>query len=456
MKIKTLLCLIVLLPVALAAPGHAQEVLVPIDDEGKLESIDAELERELGLFTEYENFREARLFQVSDTSFVLEISHQPQERLLKVRLPLSAEEAFEFRRKVTERIELRKPRAVLNQEGRAKLLGGILTLSLGYYGWAVPVMFDMNDGKTIVAVYMLTSGGSFFAGLSATRNITVTDGAATFSLYGATRGIVHGMSLYGLAKGEDASGRGLVGFGLLGSLSEAMAFFAIADRADMSAGTAEMVGIGGDFGLGLGLGAAHLADAFDDGKEQGLAASVLLGSGAGLLAGKFLADKQPYTRGDVYVLRGVGFLGTYIPLALVDLAEPEDDRIYTGAAMAGSVIGLGLGHYLVRGKDFTTGQGTLINLSELAGGLVGLGVAYLVSSDDDDNSALYLTLSALGATGGFLLLYPSFARRAQAHEKSSSWNIRFAPEGLLALAMSKRFSTSSELTILLAKLEFRF
>jgi hypothetical protein len=376
---------------------------------------------------------------------------------LRVRLPLSAQEAFEFRQKVTERIEQEKPRAVLDQEGRAKLLGGTLALSLGYYGWAAPVTFDIDDGRAFAAMYMLTSGAGFFIPLYGTRDIPVTDAAATLALYGGTRGIVHGMFLYIMAKGEDASGRGIVGFGMLGSLSEAMTFFSLADRSNMSAGTAEVIGIGGDFGIGWGLGAAHLADFFDQDRERSIAGSLLLGSAAGLVGGKMLANRQPYTRGDAYVLRGVGILGAYIPLAVVDMAEPDDGKAYTAASMLGSVIGLGLGHRLVRGKDFTTGQGTLINLSELAGGLVGLGVAYLVSSDaDDDNSALYLTSSALGATGGFLLLYRSFARRAEAYEKSSSWNIQFAPEGLLALAMNQRLKRSSERAIPLAKLEFRF
>lgn len=455
MKIKTFLAVLVVVSLAFAVSSYAQEALVPIDAEGKLESIDAKLERELGLFPDYKVFREARLFQVSDTTFVLEISYRPGDKLLKVRLPLSAEEAEEFRWKVTERIKQEKPRAVLNQEGRTKLLVGTLALSLGYYGWAVPVTFDVNDGKAIAALYMLTSGAGFFIPLFGTRDIPVTDAAATLSLYGGTRGIVHGMSLYGLAKGEDASGRGLVGFGMLGSFSEAMAFFSLADKSNMSAGMAEVICVGGDFGIGWGLGAADLANFFDEDEERSIAGSILLGSAAGLVAGKMLANRQPYTRGDAYVLRGVGILGAYIPLAVVDMVDPEDDRAYTAAAMVGSVIGLGLGHRLVRGKDFTTGQGTLINLSELAGGLVGLGVAYLVSSDDD-NSTLYLTSSALGATGGFLLLYPSFARNARAYEKSSSWNIHFAPEGLLALAMSKRFSPSSEQTISIAKLEFRF
>jgi hypothetical protein len=456
MKTRVFALLIAVLPLVPLVSAHAQEVLVPIDAEGKVKYVDAKLEQRLGLFTEYENFREARLFQVSDTSFVLEISYQPEDRLLKARLPLSLGEAEELRRKVTERIAKEAPRITLDQEGRAKLLAGTLVLSMGYYGWALPVAMDVEDGKSFAAIYMLTSGAGFFVPLAVTRNMRVTDGAATLSLYGGTRGIVHGLFAYGLVASEGAGAREALASGMIGSLAEAIAFFRVADKSNMSAGTAEVICIGGDFGLGWGLGTAHLADFFDDDKERLVFSSILLGSGGGLLAGRFLADKQPYTRGDAYVLRGVGFLGAYIPLAVVDLADPEEDKAYSAAAMAGSLIGLGLGNRLVRGKDFTTGQGSLINLSEIAGGLVGLGVAYLASSDDDDNRELYLLSSALGAAGGFWLSYGMFASDARAYEKSSSWNIRLAPEGWLAWAMHDKFKSAAELSVPLTQVEFRF
>ncbi len=49
----------------------AQEVLVAIDEQGKIELIDSQLEKKLNLFQEYENFKEARLFKVSDSAYVL-------------------------------------------------------------------------------------------------------------------------------------------------------------------------------------------------------------------------------------------------------------------------------------------------------------------------------------------------------------------------------------------------
>jgi hypothetical protein len=455
MNDKTLLLLTALLLALLPSTGTPQEVQIPIDEEGNIEYIDSNLEQDLGLFTQYSNFREARLFQISDTSFVLEIYYQSEGKLTKVRSLLSPEEARDFQRKVTERIGQRKPQAILDQGGRTKLLAGTMALSLGYYGWAVPAALEVDDAKSAVGLYMLTSGAGFYIPLVMTRNAPVTDAAATLCLYGGTRGIVHGVSLAGLVS-KDPSGRAVIASGMLVSIAEALAAFHIANRSNMTAGTSEAIGVGGDFGLGLGLGAAHLADYFDDDKEEAIAGSALLGSGVGLLAGKLLADHQPYTRGDAHVLCATGLLGGYIPLAVIDISGTENEKAYTAASMLGAVAGIGLGHKLVKGRDFTTGQGILIKLGEVAGGLIGLGVAYLVSSEDEDNSVLYLTSSSIGAAGGFWLMYRPYAERARTGSESSLLNINFRTEGLLTLALGGRISLAQEIPLPLFAVDVAF
>lgn len=455
MKKKSFFIFILLLFICLIEIISAQEVQIPIDEEGKIEYIDSKLEQKLGLFTEYSNFRKARLFRISDTSFVLEISYQLQEKLLKVRLLLSAEEAKNFQQKVTERIKQKKSEVILDQRGRTTLIIATMTLSLGYYGWAVPVAFDVDDRKLAVAIYMLTSGAGFYIPLSVTSKIPVTDAAATLSLYGGTRGIVHGIFLARLFS-KEPSGKEIIASGMLVSIVELLAGFKIANKLNISAGTAETIGVGGDFGLGLGLGAAHLAIFFENDNDQAVAGSVLLGSAVGLLGGKLLSNHQPYTRGNSRVLSTAGLLGAYIPLAVVDISGTKNEKAYTAASMLGTVVGLGPGHNLVRGKDFTTGQGNLIKLGQLAGGLLGLGVAYLLSSEDDDNSTLYLTSSSIGAAGGFWWMYRSYAQRSQTSNKGSSLNINIKPEGLFALAMGKRIGHAQETPLPLLTLNFRF
>jgi hypothetical protein len=433
--------------------ARAQEVQVPLDREGKIEIIDSDLEKKLGLFTTYQGFREARLYQISDTSFVLEITYQPADRTMKVRLPLTASEVKVLRDKVSLRITEQAPEATLNHEGRTSMIIGSTALSLGFYGWAVPVVLETNDGKTATALYMLTSGAGFFLPLTLTNSIDVTDANAILYRYGGTRGIIHGILLNNLLLGEAATGKGQVAFGMLGSIGESIAGFSVASN--MTAGKASTIGVYGDFGLGLALGTCGLMDLFDAGHEGATAAAVLLGSAGGMIAGNVLSNQQPYTRGDAIVLEGAGLLGAYIPIAALDLFGVEGGKTYDAASMLGSVAGLALAHgSLLRGKDFTTGQGVLIQLGTLGGALTGAGIAYLLSSSRADGT-LFLTSSAIGAVGGFAITYSLFSKEAQTREGNSSWNLNLFPGGLLTSRFTKSSSPSLSRVPFL-NVEYRF
>lgn len=453
-NIKTSIVLPLLsLMFAVTSVTKAQEVQVPLDRGGKIEIIDADLEKKLGLFSTYPNFRAARLYQISDTSYVLEITYQSAERTMKTRLPYAPSEVVALREKVSRRITEEAPEAMLNQEGRAWMIVGSAALSLGYYGWAVPIALKVDDGRIVVALYMLTSGAGFFVPLALTSSIDVTDAHAILYVYGGTRGILHGIFLNYLIAGRDATARGAITWGMLGSIGESIAGFSFASK--IPSGTASTIGVCGDIGLGLALGTSELLDFYDSGQERALAATILLGAGMGLVGGNLLAKDQPYTRGDAYVLEGASLLGAYIPLAVLDLFDVKGGKTYAAASMAGAGAGLYLAHgSLLRGKDFTTGQGILIQLGTLGGGLIGAGIAYLLSSNRG-NGTLLLTSSAIGALGGFAITYGLFSRQAQTRETSSSWRLNLIPTGLLASKFKKDPSGSfSRLPFL--NLEYQF
>lgn len=407
----------------------AQEIQIPFDLAGTITDLDRELEQQLNIFPEYKTFQYARLFQLMDSTFVLEIYYLPKQTLTKDRIPLSVESLTELRSRVTETLHAQRSQ-VLNQEGRTKFLAGTMTLALGYYGWAVPFSLQVNNGKLALAMYMLTSGAGFYIPYSATQNYPVSDAAATFGLYGATRGILHGWMLANLITNAP-SDEGGVATGMLTSVAETVYGFKRAITSRMTAGTAETIGTCGDFGIGLGAGMAHLAGFFNDDNSQAAAGTLLLGTGIGFASGHWLARQQDYTRGDAFVLSASGLLGAYFPLFLVDMIKPDNEKAYTLASVIGGVTGLGMGNLLVQGRDFSTAQGNYIRLSEIAGGLLGLGLAYLISSEENDNSTLYLTSSAAGATTGFWLMYRANARKAFVSRKGFSMNLQVMPQALV-------------------------
>lgn len=404
-----------------------------MDTDGKLQYIDQKSEEKLGMFKEYNNFREARLFKISDTLYVLEISYQPEDKLLRQRQMLSKDEVQKLQQQITEKLKPDIQEITLDQEGRTKLVTWSTILSLGYYGWAIPVAFDIDNEKTAFALYLLSSGAGFFVPLSLTKERQVTDAAATLAVYGLTRGILHGVYFTNFIA-DDPSIRAILLSGVAVSLAEGFIGFNLANRWDLNAGTAELISVGGDFGFGLGIGTGILAD-FED---RGLSGSIVTGSAIGLIAGKLLSNTQHYTRGDAFVISGAGVIGAYVPFAIVDMTGSEDVNVFVTSSMLGALGGLWYGNTLITGKDFTTGQGNLIRLGALTGGLLGMGMAYLLAPEGQNNSTLYLTASSLGAIGGFWFMYNSYQNKAGKKDSKVSMDLNINPLGFYALTSERR------------------
>ena len=429
------------------------EIQVPMDTEGRTMVIDPRLEERLKLFGDHDDFQRAWLFKLSDSLYVLEVFRKSENAIVKSRLRFTEDGVSEFRARVSSRLLAMDPAYSLDRSGRNKFVAGELFLSLGFYGWAIPAAIEVDDGRLALGMYMLTSGLGFYIPFELTRNAAITDGAATLSLYGATRGVIHGIALAEILS-DDPSYRGRTASAILTSITGSIVGYQLASRTHMNSGTAEAVSVGGDLGMGIGLGSAYLSNLIDD-HPRGAGVSVLAGSGLGCLAGAFLASKENYTRGDAYVLSGATVLGAYVPLVFADFADPDNNDAYISVSMLGGTAGFLLGHLLVNDREFGTGEGNLIRLGGLAGGLIGLGCAYLFSSEQDDNTRLYLSASAIGATTGFGLLYKSYSPKNR-HVAESSWNINLRPETLITLALKNPGIRSYDHRAPLLELSYRF
>ncbi len=290
-------------------------------------------------------------------------------------------------------------------------------------------------------MYMLTSGAGFFGPYLWTRERSVTEGQAKLAQYGGTRGIAHGAFVGLLAGGEDLSTEGFMGSALVMSLTEGLLGYGFAERQQMSQGTAETIGTGGDFGLGIGLGTAYLID--ENPTERLISGPSLIGSAAGMVAGYRLSRSTTYTTGDARVLRLMGSLGALTGVTAVDLTGTDRNRAFAGAAIATSLVGLGLSHRLLWDKNFSGSDGTYITLGTLGGMLTGIGIAYIITGDDYEDGAEtpFLTLSTLGAAGGFTLMYRTFVDEARINQ--TGWRIQVNPSGLAARWLPERLHTGT-------------
>lgn len=412
-----------------ALPATGQETQVPLDTEDSLEKIGGRLERELRLFPEYPGFREARLFQLADTTFALEIYCRQQGPLLKYRLLLSPGEVDALRQRVTARIQTLQPRTLLDRDGRSHFLMRTFLLSYGFYSWAIPVSLDL-EGRSAATTALLAGSAGFFVPFAITNQIPVSQTTASLSGHLGTTGIAHGMLLGELLMGDANTFRRNLALGTAGSLAGLVGGFQLGQRSSMPAGTAEMIGWGGNYGLLMGLGSAHLAGILDD-QRRWFALPALVGSGLGYWGGHALAQRQPYTRGDSEMLVATTFLGTYLSVTLVNLTGTDQEKVYTTAAMAGSAVSIGLGERLLRDRDFSTSQSRMIILGGAAGYLLGGAVNHILGGD---SSQSWLSLTALGALGGSWFTYRTFAEEARMEDESGSWKVQLHPEALFCRA----------------------
>lgn len=425
--------LLALLATAPASTARAQETQVPLDRAGRIERIDARLASRIGLFSgRYPGFQEARLFRTADSSMVLEITSIQKGQLVRERVALSPAGADSLRALVTARVGVLAPAAALDQEGRVWLLVSSTLLGVSFYGWALPVATHMTDPQLAVGTYLLTAGGSFFVPFVATNTQPISYGMTNLTLYGMTRGIVHGVLLHDLATGPDGDGRGATGAAMAASIAEGVAGYAWARRANLSSGAATTIANLGDFGLLNALGASNLADYYDNDRARTGAAVMLLGSAAGMLGGSQLAAHRAYSYGDASVMRDATLLGVFAGIMVTDWYNPDGHKPFIAAAMAGSAAGLAVGDFLVRDTEFTNGQSVMVTLGTLAGMAVGLGVGNVTTSNVDDNGRYLLTTSMVGSALGFAATYRSFLPEARrAHTDRSSWRLELSPAALV-------------------------
>lgn len=415
---------------------NAQERQVTMDNQGKVKSVDAEMERDLKIFSGYKNFKEARIFQTSDSTYTLEILCQQGDETVRDTKAFNNADLQAFRDTVSGRILRLAPQITLNQEGRPLFLLTNTIIGLGFYGPSLPAIIDFNDDKLSVTTYLLTAGASYYLPYLLTKNKEVTYGDAIMSYYGQTRGAINGICLPFLFD-ESPDYKTVLGMGLLGSIAEGITGFSLASRNKYSSGRATAIGTYDDFGMAIGL----LSSGFlklDN--SSAVAGAVLLGSAAGLAAGFAITNKDYYTWGDALILNGSGALGMSMPLSLVMLfTNPDKDnsRLYTLTSAIGAIGGLYAGDKLAGKFDFTTKEGIFTDLSELAGGLVGAGLGYLLSNNDDTAYKPVMIMGSLGALAGFALSAKAYSKNAgseSSKSKNVSFNFNVNPSGLFNLA----------------------
>lgn len=456
--------LILLFFVSITNITFAQERQIAFDPDGKIDVITASIEKKLLRFTVYEGFKEARLFQQNDTVFILEILYRPESTLIRAKEVLDLAQVNQLREEIYTTLKAKAPTVFIDQTGRSSLIAISSAVGLGYYGPAVLTLLDPDNEGFGFGMYMLSAAGGFAVPYFLTRNKEVTEAEFIMAGYGQTRGILHGM-LLPLMFDEEPHFKTHFALGLVGSIAESIGGYQWAKKKQFNVGQAFTIGTYGDFGMGIGMGLAHSFGLYDSSSTNfAVAASAYIGAAGGLILGNHLSKKDYYTFGDAWMLSSAGVLGAYLPFSLLSILPDLDPRAFTFAASLGAAGGLLVGDRIAQKYDFSNRQGIYIGLSEMAGGLVGAGVGFLLSGmtfqnhdflESENMAQVVAICSGLGALAGFGLSVSNFSKIENLEDSNLSFNFSINPVGLLNFTKSATdYSGRNNVPLLMGSVRF--
>ena len=159
---------------------------------------------------------------------------------------------------------------------------------------------------------------------------------------------------------------------------------------------ASLVGFGTLFTTWLGVGTLILLDV-DEGGPYGLA--LIVGSVGGLISSLSLTRESELSDGQASLITLGGTWGVWQAVAAANLAD-AGEKLTVGASMAGGAIGLALASGIVKERDISPGDATLINFGGIWGTWFSICGAMAARDRSSDNSNFILGSAMIGGNVG--------------------------------------------------------
>ncbi len=385
------------------SPDAAEyEYQVPFDRDGRFLEIDAGMAKDMAIFSQYQAFSRACLFQSQDSSLALEVYYQsPEGRIIKRRVPCSRTELVDIRFRLEQMSWAYREVYDVSALGRSKMVIYSGILGATYYGWAIPTVAGVKTSDAgFIPLYLMITGGSFVIPYLSTSETSLRTGAVNFYSYGISRGLVHGIALHALLGKDESETDGELTWGVLGSLGEGLLGYHLANKFKISPGEASVFCTGADFGLVWGTAIAVENDWMYDVNSKELASCLLIGTAVGGGLGVALNAHAPYSEGDAILLSTSGILGAYLPYTYFEAKDIR--RKPAGVLIGGSIAGLAVGHFLANGRSYSPAEGTTVQVWTLGWGLAGWGIPFIMSDGEESRENLF-AYSAASSTFGYIL-----------------------------------------------------
>ncbi|HEX6588260.1 MAG TPA: hypothetical protein VF039_04510 [Longimicrobiales bacterium] len=280
---------------------------------------------------------------------------------------------------------------------------GLVAYSTIYGAWlgvAVPLMFEADRPQAYGLGLLTGAPLGFFGGRWFAHDRSISGGDAGLIAWSGVWGTWQGGGWMGVlgdrteCSGDvcyevDADAPDVVGATVIGGLLGTLAAAYVADRIDVTGGTATMIGWSSLWGSGAGLVASVLADL--DGDE--VLAAALIGGDAGFATAAALAPRWDMSSGRAWLVNAAGVMGGAIGGGVDLLIEPENDDVAILIPTIGAAAGLGLGAWLTRDMDEGRMREGSIRNARDHGALLGL-------RDGDWSVALPIPAPVLLESGG--------------------------------------------------------
>lgn len=352
----------------------------------------------------------------------------------------------------------------LNQDGRIYFIVSTALRTLTVYPMGFGLLLDNGDdntGRTIAGLSLLTFGGSLYGSYRFTRNRELGYGRVAMMNYGgelaytysalASR-LVYGMNIfksrneyedildpYGNVTGQDTLvaepdeiGKVLAVCSMVGFPLGIYLGSRIKVVGNCQYGNADIIRF---FGRSAWL-YGWLVPMYGSGGSRydyNLASAGLTMAlvPAGLYTGYRLVRGHDYSSGRGFMIEAAGVMGGLTGLLtpmLFDVDDFTDDterRVLITSIMAGHALGTTLGFKYKSGESYTFFQGVFTGLSGVCGAAVGLSAPFLAQAKDDK---AYIAAGLVGGWGGFLAgeyLAKSLFEVASQDKRQSGLDISF-------------------------------
>ena len=434
-----------LLVTAPVAAAQVVESPVPFDSAGRVTvitpTIAARAQLGFPVWRVVGDFREARLYSIGGEAYVMTVSR-----------PGGAVERFSLVQSDVDYLRARVNRlpprllTVPDNSNRGAFIRNQTLLGLTVYAPAFAIAITDEDAGAASA-YLLVAGATFFGASQLARDRPISSAQNSLAAHAAIHAGGAGIGL-AHAAGGGVDARAASAF--IGGIAGSAAGLYFGRR--MTDGDAAVAGFGADLSAMTALGLIMAVEDEDDpatpgdesdfdiSREQ---AAILVGAaGVGYWLGYAYPRSVPYniSAGDVGTLWVTGALGTLAASTFLvdsdsDVDQTVDALALTGGFLGGVVFGDRL---LVRRFDHSHGDAALLGLGGIAGGFIGLGVANLVSNDDERYSKSDMAFATGGAIAGVGVTH--FMIRPGRDEGRIASRLRLSPTGV-ALAAARVHGT---------------